>query len=900
MQRGTIPVCAFDHSRPKGAPEAPSRVLAMFALVAWSAAVPAATVPPPVTISVTPETASVRTGATKDFNASVGNTTNKAVDWFVNNVAGGNAAVGTINADGLYSPPAKVPAPNVVTIKAVSRADKTKSDTSAMTVLNAIPTISGLEPNYVNVNLPATIVVNGANFIATAKVHVDGKPITTKFVSDKQLSFAITTAAVPGTKLAVTVLNPDPGAATSSARSLSVYEPVKISVYPSTKTLRGGTAVDFGASVSNTANKKVKWSVNGVIGGNAALGTIDAEGLYTAPVLLPSPPSVMVKAVSEADPAANDTGQVTLLNPIPVLTSVTPNSITIGNASIAVKGTGIARGAKLLLGGKELTAQWVSASEIRGTGPVAAALGGTAAVAVVNPDPGPSQSNALTVPVRPAQQRMSLSAAVRFLEQATWGPTPASIAELQTLGADAWLERQFSAPSSVYPDPMDTSEGLSRLQRDFFANALTGNDQLRQRMAFALGQILVVSGTEVSRYHQMVPYQRLLLQHAFGNYGDLLREVTLSPAMGIYLDMVNNAKPDPKRNLVPNENYGRELLQLFSIGLFELNPDGTRKVDNSGAPIPSYTEDTVKELTLAFTGWTFPPQPGFTSQWRNPAYYFGQMVPIDEQHDKTEKTLLNGAILPPNRTAQEDLDAALRNIYAHANVAPFVSYRLIQRFTTSNPSPAYVGRVAAVFQNSGGAKGNLRAVIRAILLDPEAGNGALGGPVTAPAPELAANQGHLREPVLLSLALLRALDARSQAEPELAGRNRAMGQNLFFAPSVFNYFSPSYRIPGLGVTAPEFQILNPTTAMARANFIWRAVRNSLTSTITVDLSNLEGLAGDPNTLLDSVSNILHRGQMPAAMRASIATALEATTDRRTRARIALYLAAVSSQYQVQR
>lgn len=876
MQRAWIPVC----------------------LLAWTLVAQSATTPPAVAVTVSPQTASVRIGAVKDFDANVSNTANKAVDWFVNNVAGGNATAGTINADGLYSPPAKVPSPNLVTIKAVSRADKTKSATAAVTLLNAVPSISTLAPASINVNLPATIQVSGDNFIASARVHVDGKPAATTFVSAKQLSFSITTAARPGTTLAVTVVNPDPGAATSSARSLSVDDPVKVTVRPGEPTVRGGGTIDFGARISNTPNKKVKWSVNGVIGGNATLGTIDAEGLYTAPVIVPGTPSVTVKATSEADPAANDTSVVTLLNPIPALISVTPGSFTIGNASVTVKGTGIAKGAKLLFGGKELPAQWISPGEIRGTGPVAATLGGIAAVSVLNPDPGSAQSNPLTVPVKPAQQKMSLSAAVRFLEQATWGPAPASIAELQELGADAWLERQFNSPSSAYPDPIDTSERLGRLQSIFFGNALRGSDQLRQRMAFALGQILVVSGTEASRYHQMVPYQRLLLRHAFGNYGELLREVTLNPTMGIYLDMVNNAKPDPKKNLVPNENYGRELLQLFSIGLFELNQDGTRKIDASGNSIPSYTEDTVKELTLAFTGWTFPPQPGFTSSWRNPAYYLGQMVPIEEQHDKSEKTLLNGVILPPNRTALEDLDAALRNIYAHPNVAPFVSYRLIQRFTTSNPTPAYVGRVAAAF--NGGTRGDLRAVIRAILLDPEAGNGALGGPVTTPAPELAANQGHLREPVLLSLALLRALDARSQPEPELAYRTRVMGQNLFFAPSVFNYFSPSYRIPGLGVTAPEFQILNPTTAMARANFVWRAVRNSASDTFTVDLSNLEGLASDPNALLDAVSNVLHRGQMPAGMRTSIGKALEATTDRRTRARIALYLAAVSSQYQVQR
>jgi uncharacterized protein (DUF1800 family) len=839
----------------------------------------------------------------KDFSVSVSGTTNKAVDWFVNGVAGGDAVVGTINGDGLYSPPVKVPSPNKVIIKAVARADRTKSDTSEVNLLNLVPLISALEPSYINVNRASVIVVKGSRFIASAKVQIEDRDIATKFISDKELSFSWTTGAAPGTEFNVTVVNPNPGEAESSPRHLRVLAPVALSVRPEQKTMRCGTSYDFSASVSNTTNKAVKWHVNNVAGGNAALGTINAEGVYTAPMEVPAGGKVTLKAISDADPRATDTADVTLLNPVPAISAVTPDTVKIGPVSLVVKGTGFARTARLMLGSTQLQATWVSYSEIRGTGNVAAQVAGIAPVVVENPDPGEAESNAVPVPVKPIREVMSLSAAVRFLEQAAWGPSPASLADLQQKGSTAWLEEQFNLPPSTFPDPQNEDEGLGGLQRAFFAHALHGKDQLRQRVAFALSQILVTSGVEAGKYHQMVPYQRLLAQHAFANYLDLMREVTLSPTMGIFLDMVNNDKPDPRRNFVPNENYARELLQLFTIGLYELDPKGQRKLDPTGNPIPAYTEETVKELTLALTGWTFPPQPGFASRWRNPPYFFGQMVPFEEHHDQTAKTLLNGVILPPGRTAQEDMEAALRNIFAHPNVGPFVSYRLIQRLVTSGPSPDYVGRVAAAFDNNGrGTRGDLKAVVRAILLDPEAGNAAINGPPTAAAPVLPPGQGHLREPALYVINLLRALDATTTEPPALATQTRNMGQNVYFAPSVFNYFSPFYRIPGTmpPVTAPEFQILNPTTATARANFAWRAVRNAVSSTVRVDLTNFESLASDPPKLVDAVSNTLLRGQMPAEMRTSILTALQSTTDRRTRASIALYLAAVSAQYQVQR
>lgn len=858
-----------------------------------------------VTIGVSPETHTIRLGATKQFSVSVSGTTNKTVEWQVNNIKNGNATFGTISQTGLYTPPVNVPAANVVTVKAVSLADRTKSDTSAVTVLNTVPTISGLSPSSVNTDLATTVRVTGANYRTGARVLLDNAAVNTKLISPTELEFTLKSTAAAGTKLAVAVEIPNPGAAVSSTRTLSIAAPVAVSVSPSRRTVRGGTTYDFNSSVANHANKEVDWYVDTVKGGNATLGTIDAAGLYTAPMLLPAAPTVVLKAVSKADPRASATSEVTLQNPVPALTSTTPATLPIGTFSLTIRGTGFARAAKVMLGGAEATSTWISATELRVQGTAAAQPGGVASLAVVNPDPGTATSNALLLPVKPARELLSLSAASRLLEQATWGPSPASLAKLQETGASVWLDRQFAAPASTFPDPIDTSEGLSRLQKIFVNRAVTGEDQLRQRVAFALGQVLVVSGIENDNYHEMVPYLRILMSNAFGNYHTLLREIALSPSMGIFLDMVNNDKPDPKRNILPNENFARELLQLFTIGLYALNPDGSRQTDAQGNPIPAYTEATVKQLTLALTGWTFPPQPGFASKWTNPRYFFGQMVPFEEHHDQGEKTLLNGVVLPAGRTAREDFEAALANVFNHPNVGPFVAYRLIQRLVTSNPTPGYVARVAGVFnRNEAGVRGDLKAVVRAILTDAEAGNSAAFGSGAsanlAPAPALAGNQGHLREPVIYAIGLLRALNATVTEEPSLATQTQNMGQRLLFPASVFSYFSPNYRIPGVGVVAPEFQILNPSTALARANFVHRLVRNGISSSIQVSLSNLESMANDPAALVDAVDRVILRGQMPAEVRTSILKALEATTDKRTRARNAVYLAATSSLYQVQR
>jgi uncharacterized protein (DUF1800 family)/Fe-S cluster biogenesis protein NfuA len=477
--------------------------------------------------------------------------------------------------------------------------------------------------------------------------------------------------------------------------------------------------------------------------------------------------------------------------------------------------------------------------------------------------------------------------AIRFLEQATWGPNPTSISNFQSIGMTAFLAEQFNAAPSTYPDPVDDSNSLGPLYDQWFFNVFQGQDQLRQRVAFALGQFFVVSSHGVGSDDQMIPYQRMLMNNAFGNFYDLMRDVTLSPTMGRYLDMVNNDKTEPGSGLNPNENYARELLQLFSVGLNVLNLDGSDVVDGSGQAIPTYDQDVIINFARVFTGWTYPTQPGETLRWRNSSYYAGPMEAVDTHHDMEQKVLMNDFVIPAGGTAQEDLDAALTHIFEHQNVAPFVATRLIRHLVTSNPSPEYIQRVATVFNSDqSGVRGNMQAVITAILMDPEAATVMTDG-------------GHLREPILYAVALLRALNADVELDNPLFTRTRDMGQALFGAHHVFNFFSPLYQIPGTNLFGPEYQINTLTNVMARVNFVNRVVTNGLGHGTTVDLSAFEAIAADAGQLVADVERALLHENLSDAERQSIITAVSASDNDSTRARTAVYLVATSAKYQVQ-
>src|SRR5579863_2636570 len=461
---------------------------------------------------------------------------------------------------------------------------------------------------------------------------------------------------------------------------LPAYAQITVTVSPSPASVHVGTFQQFAVKVTGTAKTGVTWTVALPAGATGSPGTISPGGRYTPPGKLPNPNTVIVTATSSASPAVFGSATVTLLNPYPALASVRPANIPVeGSFTITLNGSGFVPGSVAMVGGVSLPTTHVSATRLTAAGvSLSAQPGKSFPVVVKNPDPGSEVSvDAVSVMAGTSSGPaiVPFNVASRFLDQASFGPDAPTVAHVQTVGLEGYLNEQFTAPVSPYPDPATTGFGINQVQARFFTNAVHGQDQLRQRVAFALGQIFVVSAIVEKTPTQLVPYLQILQNDAFGNFRALMNDVALSPTMGEYLNMANNDKADPARGTSANENFARELMQLFTIGLVQLNPDGTPMLA-SGHPIPTYDQTTIQNFAKVYTGWTYPTRPGAVLRMHNPPYYTGPMVAFEANHDTTSKTLLNGLVLPPGQTAEQDLKAALDNIFNHPNVGPFVSTRL--------------------------------------------------------------------------------------------------------------------------------------------------------------------------------------------------------------------------------
>ena len=566
--------------------------------------------------------------------------------------------------------------------------------------------------------------------------------------------------------------------------------------------------------------------------------------------------------------------------------------------------------------------------------------------------------------------------AARFLAQATFGPSSSEIARLRTLGYRAWLDDQFNQPVSTQVpylnwtrDLPGTPQGNNDVNDETMLEAWTINalgtsdpsrsppaqvtptDQLRQRVAFALSEIFVVSNANGALSYQswaLASYYDMLARNALGNYRTLLEEVSLHPAMGIYLSHLQNRKEDLSQNVRPDENFAREILQLFSVGLVMLEPDGSVRDGNATTagvqPIPSYGQATIRGVAKVFTGWNWNNQGcgaatytccnEETYDWCGPANrddppWRQPMQPVEAFHEvAAPKQLLDysgvtlpGGVLSGGGNARADLAAALDNVFRHPNVGPFIARQLIQRLVTSNPTPAYVQRVAAAFANNGsGVRGDLRAVVRAVLLDPEARFGHWLAPDTF---------GKLREPLLKTTHLWRALGARA-ANGRAAGLRSwpyiedQYGQGPLRATTVFNFFRPDYRPPGESVArkldAPEFQILTDTTAVSQPNHVFallfchyvgstRCWDSEDPSELQIDIAADETLAStDPARLIERYNLLFMSGQMSPFMRRVLLDRLNEVPAQvwsneplgRRRVQHALYLILTSPEYSVQK
>ena len=570
-------------------------------------------------VKITPSSSAVRAGDTMQFSATVTGNPSQAVAWSVNGVAGGNATVGTIDSNGMYRAPLSVPKPNSVSVEAVSVADKALSASIPLNLENPVPVPQSVNPTFLPVG-KFSVTVGGAKFAPGAKVFFGATALATTVVSGTQLTATGTSTAAQIGMVKITVENPDPGKITSAA-SLNVQVgaagQVTVLVIPATVQIHLGDVFSFRTAVNGAGGMTaVKWAINGIPNGNATLGTITAGGVYKAPATVPAPNTLQVTATSLADTTASSTGTVTLSNPLPVVTAVLPTTVPVGDFTLVVSGQKFVSGAVVSFGGTFLPTQFVSTAELIATGTATSAQAGTVQVTVINPDPGSATSNQFALQVGASGSALSATAAARLLEQSTWGVNPQSLSHVQAVGMQTFLNEQFAMAPSIYPAPA-TDDDMSVVQKRFFTNALTGPDQLRQRVGFALSQIMVASANKIDNPTAFVLWANMFQKDAFGNFSTLLTDVTLSPVMGNYLDMVNNDKPNPNTNSRANENYAREILQLFSVGLDVLNPDGTPQLDGSGNPIPTYSQDTITAFARVFTGWTYPTKPGSTARFGN-------------------------------------------------------------------------------------------------------------------------------------------------------------------------------------------------------------------------------------------------------------------------------------------
>lgn len=582
-------------------------------------------------------------------------------------------------------------------------------------------------------------------------------------------------------------------------------------------------------------------------------------------------------------------------------------------------------------GGAETTAQNVTPSPAQpATTPTPTST--PTATPVTTPTNTASPANPTTTndPVTPTTPEPAIEiteiAAARFLTQATFGPTLAEIAALTEQGFSDWLDEQIAIPMSSHQarTEMIFLADANAQEREaenpwsghrysaWLDIAYHGEDQLRQRVAFALSQLFVVSDKSMldSEHYALAAFYDGLAKHAFGSYRDLLEYVTLSPVMGLYLNMLGNEKPDLENNIRPDENYAREVMQLFTIGLDELNIDGTLKLFND-RPIPTYDINDVRAYAHIFTGWHFAGTTAETwHRWWQNRNFFEPMELIPEYHaNSTGQQLLSNMTVSAGTSGEAAMQIALDSLFIHPNVGPFVAKHLIQRLVTSNPSPAYVARVAAVFNNNQeGERGQLEDVVKAILLDPEA---------RAEYTQQPTYFGKVKEPLIRGVQMVRAFGLETLATLEPQWPEHQHNQAPLSAPSVFNFFASDFSPVGVlsteGLAAPELQIINDTFMVRNANHaawwsLWAPTVAELSSedgrTMTIDYSAYTPMLADgPDAYIDFLNTVLLSGSMSEEMRQTLIDYDDATSSWQediARIKELTFLVTSSPQFAVQR
>jgi uncharacterized protein (DUF1800 family) len=834
-------------------------------------------------ISLQAAAATVVAGGVDMFTAIQQGSLLSAGQWIVI----GAPSNGTIDATGLYHAPASLATPTPVTINYVMG-----TQTSSITVTVLSPPAP-----------PVTIVTAPAPPVTV--VSVPAAPVTVQ-----------------------------PGQPTVQVQGTDVF-----------------VAVQQGAPVTGG-----QW----VVLGGSSNGSIDATGNYLAPSSVPAPDTISVGYIVGNDITM---GTVTVVDATPAISSVSPAQLTQLSSAIEVTGSGFLPGSILSIGAAQVPATYIDASHLSATFILSSPLNVTLPITVTNPGNGFSQSNAYniqavfpainvlpatlvggpvtlaisgtgfapgdvatlngsplittinsatsitatgfltpwsvgsmvvqvsgadgtqpiaaqTVPIR--QTPVTYDAASRFATQAAMGQRPDVVQSIQTLGFDAWITQQFQQPALSFASGRGAKTTL-------IANAMFGISQLRPRLALAWQSFIVPHDEDFDP--SASNFEDTLERDSSGNFRDLMTDVTSDPNITVFLNLPGN-QASYNAFVQPNQNFARELMQLFTLGPFLLNDDGSTQVDGQGNPIPTYTQNTVIDLTRALTGWSYPiiVNPADT-MW---GLDFSQPLSSTEwAHDKNPKLLFGTVVLPGGQTTTQDRQMALDAIFNHPNVPPFISHLLIQRLVTSNPSPAYIQRTSAVFKDNGvGVRGDLTAVVRAILLDPEARAGD-----TTPQP----TDGLLQEPFLWQMSTMAIVGAK-YFDDQVDAIAADYGENLWWATTVFGFFSPSYVIPGTTIDSPEFQLQNNISVIQKSSYVWKliSVQAPGGSDDAGDISWLLQNFTTVPAMLDALNHLVYHGQMSQAEQAAITTYCAQLNPFQTRyqLQIAMFLALNADSYNV--
>ena len=705
---------------------------------------------------------------------------------------------------------------------------------------NPVPFIVSVSPSRAYSNALYRGTVSGANFVPGSTVFFGSIPAATTYMSETSLAFQAPVGVEP---LSIEVQNPIPGGGVSSPLTLTVADPVVLSSTPSsTISLDPGTVVQL-AALNNGVAEPVTWT----LATNAAdQGTITASGLYTAPAVLDLDSSVQAVGTSTIHLGAAVVVLITFHQPAPILSAFNPASAAAYTPYRgAVAGSNFTPTSLVLVNGSPVPTSYIDTHTMS----FRTQLQNTS-LSITVATPSGQASAPVTLPI--TQGGVTYDAAVRFLKQATWGPTAGSVALVQQEGFSAYLDQQLALPV----DSMVVDANFAHFYEDLWANAMLKPSVLRQKTMWIWYRLFntnsIGESTNIA-FDASGPEQ--IMRDAFAHYDRLLLDTSLNTSMGFQYNhcCIDDAGPNP------NQNYAREILQLFTTGPFLLTQDGSRQTQSNGPPLLAYTQTDVEEVARAFTGWNL------AKGWAEGTDVEGLETMMEKgtyAHDAGTKMVL-GAVVPSGGDALTDMKTVVQILTNAPNTAPFLSERLIRGFVTSNPSPAYISRVAGVWLDDGsGVRGNVAAVIRAILLDPEAREG------DDPEATLAPAEGRVMDVIEFQIAANLALETNPLGIAYLSEKSACqMNECLFQSPSVFGYYMQGYSLPGTSTLAPELSLFTSTALQQKSTYLQNLIYPAPDSNVSPIFSGWDQYTtGDGSALVDQINISCLSGRMSTGLR----------------------------------